>query len=106
MLPIKLETGMFGVTSDGDQFVVVNDKIVYRDGNWDYVSTAEGDCLFGYYVDKVWTGIVSFDGVERALRGNLYDDETPVYDRCSPIKMTLSEIAKRLGIKNIEIVEE
>lgn len=106
MLPIKLETGMFGVMSDGDQFVVVNDKLVYRNGDWDYVSEAEGDRLFGYCVDKVWTGLVSFNCVARASNGSLHDCETLVYERCLPVKMTLSEIAKRLGIKNIEIVEE
>lgn len=34
----KLENGMFGIEDDGDQFVVVNGYLVYRNGMYEDVS--------------------------------------------------------------------
>ena len=37
----ELTTGMFGKTSDGDLFIVVNDLLVYQHGTWDWVKDVE-----------------------------------------------------------------
>lgn len=51
----KLTNGMFGKEDDGDIFVVVGDKLVYKSGLWESVSDMEsgtyfgGDCIVALY---------------------------------------------------------
>ena len=58
-----LKTGMFGVTNRGEKFVVVNDHLVYEDGQWDFAKLE----FSNYHVEKVFDGIISFNELKSAL---------------------------------------
>lgn len=64
-----LKTGMFGVLSTGDKFVVVNDHLVYQDDGYDHIRTMFDNDDSYAYIDKVWEGIWSFRMLDRVLSG-------------------------------------
>lgn len=64
-----LKTGMFGVLSTGDKFVVVNGRLVYQDDGYDHIRTMFDNDDSYAYIDKVWEGIWSFRMLDRVLSG-------------------------------------
>lgn len=99
----KLETGMFGEMNNGDIFVIVNDLIVYEDGDFDEVSMFDKDCLISMYTDTCITKLTN-----KAKSFNYYKclkDDDFLFDRSKEAKrMTIAEIEEALGYK-IEIVQ-
>jgi hypothetical protein len=75
-----LKTGMFGVLSNGDKFVVVNDHLVYQDDGYDHIATMFENDGAHDYIDKVWDGIPSFRMLDRVISGTA-NYGTLVYDR-------------------------
>lgn len=108
---VKLENGMFGVMENQGNFVVVNDYIVYENGGWDEVNRFNNDDLSGsfYRVNLLVTNCCCFSELRGYITDevNTYDIEC-VYDRSGKrtvVEMTIAEIEKKLGIKNLKIVK-
>lgn len=77
----NLKTGMFGVMNNGFKFVVVDDKLVYQNGEWDKLSRLDDNlCMMLKKVSKVFDGIPSFNVLDYALDG-ANTHYTPIYDR-------------------------
>jgi hypothetical protein len=102
-----LKTGVFGVTDEGEKFVVAGDTLVYQDGSFDELFSLDKDLCFisGRKIEK----LVKCKGYG-ALQGTI-DGSTSrpiIYDREkeTPIEMTIAEIEAKLGIKNLKIVKE
>ena len=57
-----LQTGVFGETSDGEVFVVVEDKLVYQDGGFDTVALLNDELQFrsGKYICRLVKDCDSF----------------------------------------------
>lgn len=103
-----LKTGMFGVTTNGCKFVVVNDYLVYEDGDYDKITIMRDDLSFNnfYSVEKLFSGCRSFSDLAFCLNGYCGSQETLVYDRNEEHEMTISEIEAKLDIKNLKIIKE
>lgn len=56
-----LKTGVFGMTCYGDEFVVVNDLLVYKSGEWNSVNEIVNS---DNYVTKLLSGCRSFEMLE------------------------------------------
>jgi hypothetical protein len=101
-----LRTGMFGVMDNGAKFVIVNEFFVYKDGGFDYVRSINDDLSFGLGFAQI-DGLYecdSFDQLECAIDdGKLYPC---IWKRNEFTEMTISEIEKKLGIKNLRIKKE
>lgn len=101
-----LKTGMFGVMDDGHKFVIVNEVFVYKNGGFDYVHSINDDLSFGRgfsQIDALYE-CISFDQLECAI-----DDDKLypcIWKRNEFTEMTISEIEKKLGIKNLRIKKE
>lgn len=97
----KLESGMFGEMNNGKIFVVVNDLIVYQDGDFDNVSTFNNDELQCNGAD------ISIIMLKKGVKlFNLFKGTNGmiIFDRSKlPKRMTVGEIEEALGYK-IEIV--
>lgn len=77
-----LKTGMFGVTSSDEKFVVVGDHLFYSDGGWDRVSDLNEELKFtSRSITKVYEGVYSFTDLDESLNGSLTNHTTLVYDR-------------------------
>ena len=96
-----LRTGMFGITSNGLKFVVVDDYLVYEHGEYDYKNMS----FHSYKVEKVFDNCRSFNQLHRILSG-VYKSYDLVYDCNASVEMTISEIEQKLGIKNLKIIGE
>ena len=102
-----LETGVFGLMSDGvGNFVVVDNKLIYQNGGCAWIRDLNSDLeLAGCKILVLYKNCVSFDCLDSYLDSH---PEHVVYDRDgrdSTRKMTLSEIEEALGYK-VKIVEE
>ena len=107
-----LKTGMFGVMSDGDKFVIVGDVIVYQGGGFDFVSKLNDDLANDTdQIDILIDNCRSFKQVRDIIANPDYDNFAGikcVYDRRkeAPTEMTVAEIEKALNIKNLKIIDE
>ena len=100
-----LKNGVFGVMSNGSKFVVVNDHIVYQHGTYESVKAfADEKKRSPYYIKALYDDISSFGGLSLAM-DNVVSNKI-IYSISEPVEMTISEIKKKLGIKNLKIVEE
>ena len=105
-----LRTGMFGIMDDGTEFVIVEDLMVYKDGGYDDVDELFDDLSFpcsGINVLFDVGDIKSFDHLESVIGGHCRDVQ-PIYNRKLHLEytdLTISDIEKMLGIKNIRIVK-
>ena len=108
MTKADLKTGMFGVMSDGKKFVVVNDKIVYKQGTYDLLRTLNDDLSFPYYSIDVLVHTVSFNCMDEILKNREKDDTFILFDRNKKTEtvMTIAEIEEKLGVKNLRIKGE
>lgn len=108
MTKADLKTGMFGVTSDGKKFVVVNDKIVYKQGTYDLLRTLNDDLSFPFYSIDVLVRTESFNCMDEILKNREEDDTFILFDRNKKPEtvMTIAEIEEKLGIKNLRIKGE
>lgn len=108
MTKADLKTGMFGVMSDGKKFVVVNDKIVYKQGTYDLLRTLNDDLSFLFYSIDVLVNTVSFNCMDEILKNREKDDTFILFDRNKKPEtvMTIAEIEQKLGIKNLRIKGE
>lgn len=78
-----IKTGMFGVMTDGNNFVIVNDLIVYERGGFDRVNDMDDNLDFHYFrVNKLYSNCKSFEMLDDILEGELelYSADC-VYDR-------------------------
>lgn len=96
----NLKTGTFGEMSDGSVFVVVNDTLVYEKGGYDSIRRLDDDLsYFCNRIMKVSDNAISFN--------TFRSFDTPlIYDRNAIVEMTIEEIEKKLGIKNLKIKGE
>lgn len=105
-----LRTGMFGIMDDGNEFVVVEGLMVYKDGGYDNVDELSDDLAFPYSGINVLfdvNDIKSFGHLESVVEGH-YRNIQPIYNRDLHLEytdLTISDIEKMLGIKNIRIVK-
>lgn len=108
MTKADLKTGMFGVTSDGDKFVVVNEKIVYQKGCFDLVRFLNNDLSFPSYRIDVLVNAASFDSMDEILRNKKEWADHIIFDRNEKTEtvMTIAEIEEKLGVKNLRIKGE
>ena len=67
--PSNFKTGMFGITTNNEWFVVVNDIIVYENGDYDNISSLHENLQFptGKKIKKVFINCNSFN---QAKKGN------------------------------------
>jgi hypothetical protein len=76
-----LKTGMFGVMDNGFKFVVVDDRFIYSNGEWDKVSSLNDNLeMYSKKIMTVYdrTAVCSFNTLAYAITSNLFN---PVYDR-------------------------
>jgi len=106
-----IETGMFGITSRNEKFVIVNDLIVYEKGVYDVVTLLSDDMKFksGKTIDKLFTGVNSFNMLHNVTYNPISYLEYGfkcVYDRSRDTvkEMTIAEIEKELGY-SIKVVK-
>ena len=97
---IELKTGMFGVTDDGDEFVVVGDKIVYKSGTWQSVEDAWDTDGLCYKILRVYNDVPCFNSLHNRETGY---KSSAIYDAERPVEMTLDEVKCKLGVKNLII---
>ena len=94
------ETGVFGVMSDGDKFVVVKDYLVYLDGSYDYLNKMSDDGKYSTYeIDKLIAHCKSFSGLDYP------NEEDVIFNRSKRVTMTLAEVRKRLNEPHLVIVD-
>lgn len=109
MTKADLKTGMFGVMSDGKKFVIVDDKIVYKNGGYDLLRTLKNDLRFGecYSIDYL-VKAPSFDSMDYFLGNKKGWANHIIFDRkeIAETVMTIAEIEQKLGIKNLRIKGE
>lgn len=101
-----LKTGWFGVMSNGNRFVIVDNIMVYLDGGFDWVDDLDDNLGFPIVhrkIEKLFQ-CNSFDQLDRVLNGKLF--VRCVYDSKETVEMTISEIENKLGIKNLKIIKE
>lgn len=109
MTKADLKTGMFGVMSNGKRFVIVNDKLVYQEGGYDFIRSFDNDlCIEGHFEILFLVNAVSFRNLDEILRCRKEDDTFIIFDRTkkSETVMTIAEIEEKLGIKNLRIKGE
>ena len=95
-----LENGMFGVTSEGCFFVVVDGILVYQDGQYDELWMLHDDLSFGEAKIMKLFDCNCFNAAKNN-EGCIYDREKDTVH-----EMTISEIEKALGISNLKIKKE
>ena len=100
-----VRTGMFGVMDNGFRFVIADDLIVYQNGEFDYFSDVTVDLQLRFKKISQLYDCQSFNQLDDGINGN---SKFPcIWDRDKrDIEMTISEIEKRLGIKNLKIIKE
>ena len=104
----NLRTGMFGVITTGEKFVVVNDLLVYEGGGFDWISSMDDDLSFSCYsIDKLYQ-CDSFRQLDSAINNPILKSKYEcLFDRERCVtEMSISEIEERLGIKNLKIIKE
>lgn len=106
MTKADLKTGMFGVMSNGKRFVIVNDLIVYQDGDFDCTETLKDDLSFSHYCINELVYAQSFKQAQTKTKNTFL-----LYDRLAEkakkeTVMTIAEIEEKLGVKNLRIKGE
>ena len=104
MTKADLKTGMFGVMSTGDWFVIVNGIIVYEHGGYDNLDSVNNDLFLPFYTIDILVKARSFTEARNQLRKNC----DILYNRNEKKEtvMTIAEIEKKLGVKNLRIKGE
>lgn len=104
MTKADLRTGMFGVTSIGDWFVIVNEIIVYERGGYDNLYVVSDNLGLPFYTIDILVKARSFNEAKNHLR----EKHNILYNRNEKKEtvMTIAEIEKELGIKNLRIKGE
>ena len=99
-----LKTGVFGVTNNGENFVVVGESIIYQKGGYDVISIFDGKLSCPFYEIEKLIDACSFNNLNTCLKHHC----RIIYDRkdYEPVEMTIEEIEKKLGIKNLKIKKE
>lgn len=101
------DRGVFGRMSNGKWFVIVNGLIVYENGGCDTLSFMDDNLSLEFYRIDFLAFVQSFDQAKAAANNPLYGLFHPyavLYDRnTEETVMTIAEIEKKLGIKNLEI---
>lgn len=59
-----MTTGVYGETTKGDRFVVIDDNVIYQDGDYDKVNELASNRCFGYEVAKLVKDCRSFKMLE------------------------------------------
>ena len=104
-----IKTGMFGMMKNNGNFVVVDDRIVYENGGYDYIVIMNDDLRWRYdQLELLFDANVvkSFGGLKDSIRSGKCN---AIYWRerdSKSVEMTISEIKSKLGIKNLKIIEE
>lgn len=91
--PKNLKTGMFGITNDGEKFVVVNNYLVFQKGISLSIKDLDENLEHIYKnmrIESVYSNMLEFNDL------NDYYFYHCVYEREKP-KRTLSQIKKELG---------
>ena len=91
--PKDLKTGMFGITNDGEKFVVVNNYLVFQKGTALSIKNLDENLEHIYeniYIESIYDDMLEFNDL------NSYYFFHYVYKREKP-KRTLSQIKKELG---------
>lgn len=71
--PSDLKTGMFGVTDTDEFFVVVNDIIVYEDGDYDKISDLNENLEFQFgKIKKLFIDCNSFNQAKEGYGVEIY----------------------------------
>lgn len=100
-----METGVFGITSDGSKFVVIGENVVYKDGGFDSVKEYINErCYVHGDITTLVSPCYSFNHLNSCIKrgGNIIYDHKDY----EPIEMTIAEIEEKLGIKNLKIKKE
>lgn len=92
-----LKTGIFGVMKDGNNFVIVEDRIIYQSGGYDLVNQVQSN------IEKLATAC-GFNNLKYCIKGG----HNIIYDcnKDESVEMTIAEIEAKLGIKNLKIKKE
>lgn len=99
-----IRTGMFGIMDNGMKFVIVDDLVVYKSGEFDDALNLTDDLKFHWKeIDKLFINCHSFNELEAWLESN--NEKNCVYNRYAPIEMTIHEIEEALGITNLKIIK-
>lgn len=92
------KTGVFGIMSDGDKFVVVNDIIVYSNGNFDQLGNMSEDGNYSFYkVEKLVKNCNSFQELDHLTEKDI------IFDRSKCVEMTLAEVREKLNMPHLII---
>lgn len=96
----KLMTvGTFGITKNGNKFVVINDGVVvYHSGGWDMIDSLMTDPDYDE-VAVLISGCHCFNSVDYLSR----ERKHIIYDSRNDVCMTIPEIEEKLGVKNLKI---
>ena len=99
----KLMTvGTFGITKNGNEFVVISDTVVaYQSGGWDYIESLLVEPDYDD-VEFLVTKCNCFKSIDYWIEEGKYIS----YDARKDVCMTLGEVEEKLGIKNLKIVLE
>ena len=91
--PKDLKTGMFGVTDDGEKFVVVNNYLVFQKGTALSIKNLDENLEHIYKnirIESIYSNMLEFNDLNDCYFYHC------VYEREKP-KRTLSQIKKELG---------
>lgn len=111
-MAIELKSGMMGTTKNGQNFVIIDDYVLYEDGGWDNLTQS----WFNDNQIKCGTQTIALivDGCKSFNWFNFYleypNDECNkhikvVYGSKETV-MTIKEIEDKLGITNLRIKKE
>lgn len=106
-----LTNGVFGEMSNGKQFVVVGDHLVYKSGGYDKIEDMGKDLQLSFYCINYLVETVSFEGLVDRLACYKLDKSDPtgkvIYDRHrnTVVEMTIEEIEQKLGVTNLKIIK-
>ena len=98
-----LKTGMFGLMSNGNMFVIVGDLIVYQNGGYDEIECMKENLSFSFYRVTYLTTARSFAQLEMKIKE---EKDNMLYGKSNETVMTIAEIEQKLGIKNLRIKGE
>lgn len=76
-----MTNGVFGETTNKDYFVVVGDKAVYQDGDYDRVNELANNQCFGYEVAKLVKDCRSFNMLKDGGGTVIYEKEEEVKNK-------------------------
>ena len=119
------QNGNFGQVlfeDDGeDLFVVVNDKIIYKNHGFDFVESYKNESLTSFTGSKIMVvaneRVSSYKNFEKILNGLYKPFENPIIwkrqtiqntkeEKSTKATLTLSEIKEKLGVNELTIICE